>query len=122
MDINTPDKSDVYAARDGTVIQAGADPYMTAALCPVGALNGTQMTVVISHTIDGQKVDTLYTHLTAGQIKVKTGDKVKAGDLIAISGGTGCSTGPHLHFGIYQGGWPSPSNAIDPTTILGRSG
>lgn len=122
MDVNAPDRSNIYAARDGKVIHAGVDPYMTAALCPVGGLNGAQQTIVITHTINGQKVDTYYTHLTAGSFKVKVGDEVKAGDLIGLSGSTGCSTGAHLHMGIYQGGWPTVSNAIDPTSILGRSG
>lgn len=122
MDVNTPDKSTVYAARDGEVVMAGADPYMTVAACPVGALNGTQQTIVLRHTVNGQPVDTYYTHLTAGTFSLKQGDKVKAGDQLALSGSSGCSTGPHLHFGIYKPNWPSPSNAVDPTTILGRSG
>lgn len=122
LDVNTPDKSPVYAARDGEVVMAGADPYMTVAACPVGALNGTQQTIVLRHTVNGQPVDTYYTHLTAGSFSLKQGDKVKAGDQLALSGSTGCSTGPHLHFGIYKPNWPSPSNAVDPTTILGRSG
>ncbi|MNR57424.1 Glycyl-glycine endopeptidase ALE-1 precursor [compost metagenome] len=75
---------------------------------------------MIQHTINGSRVDTLYTHLSADGIKVKVGDTVKAGDFIALSGNTGCSQAAHLHFGIYNGGFPR--NAVDPTTILGTSG
>lgn len=117
--------TDIYAARDGVVIAAGPDQYMTAAACYAATsgsapYNGTQYTVIIRHDINGQRVDTLYTHLLPDGIHVTVGQTVKAGDRIAQSGNTGCTTGPHLHFGIYDGGYPK--NPIDPTTILGRSG
>jgi len=53
-----------------------------------------------------------YLHLS--NTKVKAGARVKAGELIALSGNTGRSTGPHLHYQLNQG-----SKVIDPVTYHG---
>jgi murein DD-endopeptidase MepM/ murein hydrolase activator NlpD len=43
-----------------------------------------------------------YFHLKKNGSKVKVGDKVKAGEVIALSGNTGWSSGPHLHFQVFS--------------------
>jgi|GEM_PF-3778556 len=58
--------------------------------------------------------ETIYAHLNS--LKIKNGDTVKAGDLIAASGNTGDSTGAHLHFGVYKDG-----KAIDPMTFFDKN-
>ena len=61
--------------------------------------------VVIDH---GQGLLSLYLHLSA--FKVKEGEQVRSGDLIALSGGTGRATGPHLHLAIrWQGIYINPA-------------
>jgi murein DD-endopeptidase MepM/ murein hydrolase activator NlpD len=45
---------------------------------------------------------TLYAH--ASSLKVKEGQTVKKGDVIALVGSTGWSTGNHLHFTVYKNG------------------
>jgi murein DD-endopeptidase MepM/ murein hydrolase activator NlpD len=76
----------VAAAADGEVIYAGWE-------------NGFGNTVKIMHA---NGYSTLYGHLS--KIFVKVGQKVKKGKLIAKSGNTGRSTGPHLHFSIFKDG------------------
>ncbi|MCL5429356.1 MAG: peptidoglycan DD-metalloendopeptidase family protein [Chloroflexi bacterium] len=91
----------IYAAAEGEVIWADygllynsvnylEDPYGIA--------------VVIRHDFgfDGQRLYTVYAHLS--ETKVKKGDRVERGDVIGLSGMTGLTTGPHLHFEVRLGG------------------
>ncbi|MBD1541017.1 peptidoglycan DD-metalloendopeptidase family protein [Arthrobacter sp. IA7] len=64
--------------------------------------------------IDGASgIQTWFAHLSS--MAVKVGQMVRAGQQIANSGNTGFSSGPHLHFGTFNGGWP---NDINPYTYL----
>jgi murein DD-endopeptidase MepM/ murein hydrolase activator NlpD len=47
--------------------------------------------------------ETYYAHLQKGSLRVKTGDKVRRGMVIAKSGSTGASTGGHLHYEVRVG-------------------
>jgi len=64
--------------------------------------------VVIDH---GQGLLTLYFHLS--ELRVKEGDKVKRGQEIGLSGGTGRATGPHLHVAVrWQGTYLDPARLL----------
>lgn len=88
IDIGVSSGSNVYAAAAGTVTLAGW-------------FGGYGKCVIISHD---NGMTTIYGHLSS--VKVKTGQKVNQGKIIALSGNTGNSTGPHLHFEVKINGTP----------------
>lgn len=64
--------------------------------------------------VEGEKFSTVYGHLSA--YVMEDGALVEPGDVIAKSGNTGNSTGPHLHFGLRVNSMNNPAygNYIDP--------
>lgn len=95
LDIAVPVGTPVKAAASGVVVQAGW-------------MGGFGYGVVIDH---GGKVQTLYGHLR--RIRVRVGQRVQRGEVIAWSGSTGRSTGPHLDFRVKVNG-----QTVDPLTLL----
>ncbi len=87
-DFATPTGTPIYSTGDGTVVKASRHP-----------LAGKY--VVIKH---GREYVTRYLHLN--RILVKVGDKVTRGQKIALSGNTGRSTGPHLHYELIKNSRP----------------
>jgi len=87
LDIGIPIGTPVYAAADGTVLYAKK------------LSTGYGYHIVINH---GGKITTLYGHCS--ELLVSDGQAVKKGDVIAKSGSTGRSTGPHLHFEVMVDG------------------
>jgi murein DD-endopeptidase MepM/ murein hydrolase activator NlpD len=82
IDIGANRGTAVQAPASGTVVFAGSAPEY-----------GT--TVIVDH---GQEIKSLYGHLS--QVSVKAGQKVDRGTLLAHTGNTGRSSGPHLHYEI----------------------
>ena len=61
----------------------------------------------------GFGIKSVYAHCNS--IRVREGDEIKRGDLVATIGNTGRSTGPHLHFELRLDGHP-----VDPMDYLPR--
>ena len=66
-----------------------------------GQKGGYGNCVIVSH---GNGLATLYAHLS--QILVKANDKVEVNEVIAKSGNSGRSTGPHLHYEVHKNNQP----------------
>jgi len=87
QDFSVPYGTDVYATGDGMIIESGWNS------------GGFGNYIVIDH---GYGLRSTYGHLS--EINVSKGMNVKRGDLIGLSGSTGTSSGPHLHYQIDQFG------------------
>jgi murein DD-endopeptidase MepM/ murein hydrolase activator NlpD len=70
--------------------------------------------------VDGESedYDYVFMHLRSGSIPVTAGQRVRTGQLIGEVGSTGASSGPHLHFEIWVGGWYAGGEPIDPLPLL----
>ena len=89
--------TDIAATRDGVVYLAEDGGYASGNLVSAGTGNGYGNHIIIQHD---NGYYTLYGHLLSGTFKVKTGDTVKAGQIIATMGSSGNSSGTHLHYNI----------------------
>lgn len=91
----------VYAAAAGDVIWAD---YGLLYNSPNYLEDPYGIAVVIRHDFgfDSERLYTVYAHLS--ETKVGKGDRVESGDIIGLSGMTGLTTGPHLHFEVRLGG------------------
>lgn len=65
------------------------------------SFGGYGVAVTIDHVLNGQRVSTLYGHMTHGSRQVQSGQPVQAGQLIGFVGSTGSSTACHLHFEVH---------------------
>lgn len=93
----------VFSAADGTVLVAvdGEDDMHT--FC-----EGSGNYVIVNH---GSGREGWYFHLKKGSVAVSAGEVVKAGQQIGQTASSGCSYGPHLHFGNRQDGVDYDPNA-----------
>jgi murein DD-endopeptidase MepM/ murein hydrolase activator NlpD len=66
----------------------------------------------------GEDRDYVFMHLRDRSVRVAAGQAVRAGQQLAEVGNTGSSTGPHLHFEIWVGGWHAGGAPIDPLPLL----
>ncbi len=95
LDFNMPLKTPIYAARGGTVIEVVTHNDKN---CFNASCDKFNNYLLVYHT-DG--TFSQYAHISKNGSKVKVGDVIKTGQLICVSGNTGYSSGPHLHFSVY---------------------
>jgi hypothetical protein len=113
----------VLAASDGVVVATRIDFMESLTLSahpdyPASKATGNYIAIAI----DNNRV-IFYEHLQPGSITVKSGQRVKKGDVIAAIGFTGQTTGPHLHLHVADRNSPLGAEgipfAIDAFTLLG---
>jgi murein DD-endopeptidase MepM/ murein hydrolase activator NlpD len=97
VDFGIPEGSAVFAADDGTV---------------TGILENDPWEGIVLTIGHGDGTETLYGHLL--EVLVPLYGYVRMGEVVALSGNSGASTGPHLHFALYRDG-----DADDPLSSLG---
>lgn len=107
QDFAVPTGTAVRAVHEGTVVKAGG----------YGAGDGPAYgnAVVIKHS---NGTYTQYAHLS--KVKVSVGQQVKTGERVALSGNTGNSSGPHLHFEVRT--TPDYGSSVDPMAFLRGKG
>jgi|UPI0003657780 murein DD-endopeptidase MepM/ murein hydrolase activator NlpD len=98
VDLTAPRGTPVHVTADGVVLKAQWD-------------GGYGKLVVVDH---GNGIETYYAHLS--QFMVIPGQEVRRGQVVALSGGTGHATGPHLHYEVRLGGIP-----VNPYKYLAKS-
>jgi murein DD-endopeptidase MepM/ murein hydrolase activator NlpD len=97
LDVAVAQGTPVLASGGGTVLRAGYDAEYG-------------FFVRIGHT---QRHESMYGHLS--RLLVVAGEKLEAGQVIGLSGSTGRSTAPHLHFEIFVDG-----QSIDPSLLISQ--
>lgn len=97
LDVAVPIGTPIRAAGTGVVLEAAEHAEYG-------------LFVRIAH---GNDFESMYGH--ASRLLVSAGDSVEVGQVIALSGSTGRSTAPHLHYEIFRGG-----RSIDPRTLLSQ--
>ncbi|RMH16165.1 MAG: M23 family metallopeptidase [Gammaproteobacteria bacterium] len=96
VDITMPEGTSLYASRSGKVVKIQDGEYRSG---QTADLTEKANLIRILHD-DGTM--SVYAHLKAGRIFVDEGDWVVTGDLLAESGNSGFSSGPHLHFVVQR--------------------
>ncbi|MDY0393223.1 M23 family metallopeptidase [Virgibacillus halophilus] len=107
IDFGVPVGTPIHAAASGVVFMTSTEND--------GMMNGYGNVVLVTHVINGKTYTTLYAHLNS--IDVSEGQTVSRGQVIAHSGNTGESTGPHMHFEVHNGNW-SYHGAVNPMPYL----
>jgi murein DD-endopeptidase MepM/ murein hydrolase activator NlpD len=104
VDFACPIGTPITAAKNGTVLEASSN-------CSWGGAYGNA--IIIDH---GNGVHAIYAHTS--QMLVKKGQKVTEGQLIAKSGNSGNSSGPHLHFETRVAPFRYANKDVDPKVLL----
>lgn len=124
LDLAVSGAGALYAPAAGVVVAAGPDGGGVPGVCLLRAdwWHGENESVVIRHEVDGRALYSSHNHIAPGstsRLGIAVGDRVRAGQQVAVAGMSGCTSGPHTHFTLAT----TPTNAhpdVDPTRYIGR--
>lgn len=103
-DLAAPEGSPILAPADGVVAHTSCSSFQGRSPC----------NILIDH---GGGLESLMVHMWPNGVHVDQGDAVEAGEHVADVGNNGNSTGPHLHYELWQDGTP-----IDPSAFFSSVG
>ncbi|MCU7557642.1 peptidoglycan DD-metalloendopeptidase family protein [Macrococcus capreoli] len=109
IDLALSEGTPIYSIGNGKVTET-IDVFTSGGASPFYMGKDNHITIMSD---ENNSIYMTYRHLKFNGIKVKKGDKVKAGELIGYSGNTGFTTGAHLHLEVLRDNKYSVSNAID---------
>ncbi len=101
VDLIAPGGTPIFASADG-VVRVSQESYY-----------GYGVAITIDSVVNGQRVNTLYSHMTYGSRQVNVGETVVAGQVIGLVGATGHAYGNHLHYEVAING-----TKVDPLAFL----
>jgi murein DD-endopeptidase MepM/ murein hydrolase activator NlpD len=104
QDLLAPQGTPIVAPRGGTITQVAYQP------------GGAGYYVVLSGA--GGDFDYAFMHMVQGSVRVRVGQPVITGQRLGDVGSTGHSSGPHLHFEVWQGAWQAGGHPVDPLPYL----
>jgi hypothetical protein len=108
-DFDLPVGSPLLAVEKGTVHFAGiTEPYF----CPPLKRTTQDLIVRLEMYHRGELIRVNYQHMS--RVDVQEGDRVAKGQVLGLSGNTGCSTGPHLHLAVFRENGDGKLVVIDP--------
>jgi len=96
LDFEMPEGTDIMTIREGIVVEVIDNNNKT---CPEKECVKFNNQIIVYHP-DGTFAE--YVHIKQNSSRVKKGDKVVKGQVIAKSGNVGWSTGPHLHLSVFK--------------------
>ena len=88
IDFSTPTGTPLYASFDGKIAKVGFD----------GTGYGHYVVIVSPMRYNGEYMESIVAHMS--RIDIKEGAVINAGDPVGLSGNSGFSSGPHLHWGV----------------------
>jgi murein DD-endopeptidase MepM/ murein hydrolase activator NlpD len=106
IDLLAPKGTPILAPRGGTVTKVAYQK------------GGAGYYVVLSGS--GEAYDYVFMHMIKGSVLVTQGQTLKLGQQIGNLGSTGASSGPHLHFEIWNGAWATGGKPVDPRPFLNK--